>query len=975
MPSRNPLLWLATVIALTLFTVQAVTWWLADWMWFDAAGRSEIFLRLWAARLASGGLVALVLATAVRLSGSLALRNTHNRPVVLHGDATGPVQVWLRDPEALRGAVTSATFAAALVGGLLGADQWEEWVAWWYRIPFPEHDPVLGLGIGFYVHVLPLLETVRFLGMFVVLAALAVAGGVYVTRGAIGVLLVEDEAGRSGPKLHASEVVRRHMASLAAAFVALVAIGYHLQRFHLMYAPGQLFDGPGYTAVNAVLPLLLAQAISTALAVILVFQGIASDRGGLISWAVLLVVPINLASGAIPWMVQRFQVEPNELERERVFLQEHIRETRRAWGLDRVQERALSGNATLSWEDIEANGPTLRNVRLWDHEPLLATFRELQEIRTYYQFASVDNDRYLVDGELRQTMLSPRELLPDRLDEDARTWVNERLVYTHGYGMALGPVNEVSSEGLPLLWVQDLPPSVQHPDPLRIDQAAIYYGERMPDGVFVNTRAKEFDHPTADGQAYATYEGLGGVQVGSFIRRLILAGRMRELDVLLADDLAPGSRVLLYRNIAQRVASLAPFLHIDPDPYMVIVDGRLVWLVDAYTTSAHYPYAAHRNLRVHPDTVSFPTTPDKPPVESVNYVRNSVKATVDAYDGTVHLYALDEADPVLATWRAAFPGLIEDDSAMPPGIRAHLRVPTELFSKQAELFSAYHMTDSGQFYNREDDWAVPTWVERDADDTPQQSQPTQRGRKTDEHRIRMEPYYTVMKLPDEDREEFIVMLPFSPRGKQNLSAWMVARSDGDGYGELRVYRFPKDRMVFGPGQIAHRIAQDDQISAMLTLWSKGTSKVEQGTLLVIPVEESLLYVQPLYLRSAAEAIPELKRVIVAYKRRITMAPTLEGAVRKLFEQSTPTERDPTQQIDDAPRMEQDEFATDATQPMPTGDWRALAGRAARDYADAQRASQEGRWADYGEALRRLGRTLDALQVAEGVPEQAPPPPP
>jgi uncharacterized membrane protein (UPF0182 family) len=934
MNTRSPLLWLAMVLAALFFGGQTLAFLVTDWLWFDAIGHGDVFVRVLGAQAACGLAVGLLFGLSVFVSGRRALAHTRNRPVVLSQEMRGtPVAVWLQQPTTLDDAIRAAGMAAFVLGALIGAGNWQVVVSWWHAVPFGYTDPILGNDASTYVFTLPFLRMLRALGLFAVVAAFGTAVFVYVTRGAFTVIVPAQEG--ESPSLKADPGPRRHLASLVTAWVLLVAVGYHLQRYLVMSDLQGRFDGPGYTDVTTVLPLLGIQALATAVAGFLLFQAIDQARSGWAVWAVFVVMGSSLASSVVPGAVQRFLVEPNELERERVYLAEHVHATRRAWGLDDVEERTLTGDAQLSLDDVDANEATLKNVRLWDHKPLLQTFRQLQEIRTYYRFGSVDNDRYVIDGELRQTMLSPRELVPDQLDPQARTWVNETLVYTHGYGVALGPVNEVTPEGLPLLWVKDLPPAVSHEDPLGIDNAALYYGEFMPDGVFVRTNAQEFDHPTADGNAYATYDGAGGLPVANLFRRAMLALRMGSWEILLSDDLTDASRALLYRGVTNRVAQVAPFLAVDTDPYLVIADGRLVWIVEGYTTTNDYPYAEHRDFSTRRRS-------------QVNYVRNSVKATVDAYDGTTILYAMDAEDPLLQAWSAAFPSLLQPADAMPQAIRDHIRVPMQLFGHLTELFAIYHMTDSQDFYNREDAWEIPTWADAGS-------------------KVRMEPYYTVMKLPGEDSEEFIVMLPFVPREKQNLAAWMVARTDGDAYGSMRVYRFPKDRLVYGPGQIAQRITQDAEISQRLTLWGQQKSEVQLGTLLVIPIEESLLYVQPLYLQAGGDPIPELKRVIVAYENQITMAPTLDEAVRELFGGAAP-------EVAEVVPAAMERLPGLPDMPMP-GDWQGLSQRAASQYDAALEASRTGQWTAFGQALDALGLTLGELRDLAGpdpVEEPAPP---
>ncbi len=686
-----------------------------------------------------------------------------------------------------------------------------------------------------------------------------------------------------------------------------MALGVALSRFELLYAQRGLIAGPGYTETHATLPLLTLQAVLIAVAAGAAWRAVEKLSAGWAAIGALLMATGWALVAGYPAVVQRFSVEPNELTREAPHINDHIEATRFAFQLDGIAELPISGDSALTQADLDRNLATLNNVRLWDHEPLLATFAQVQEIRTYYEFVDVDNDRYVIDGELRQIMLSPRELPASSLPTEAKTWVNERMTYTHGYGMALGPVNEVTDQGLPVLFIQDLPPKITKPE-LAITRPEIYFGEAMRTEVFVKTKNPEFDHPKGDENVFTTYEGTGGVQL-SGLGRLIFAMRFGSTELLFSNDITGESRVLLYRNILERVARVAPFLKIDNDPYLMIAEGRLVWMVDGYTTTSRFPYS--RSIK------GFG-----------NYIRNSVKITVDAYDGNIVFYRTDAPDPIADAWGAALPGLFVPMSEMPPAIRAHVRYPETLFDTQAELYATYHMNDHQVFYNREDQWEVP-----------------------DVSGHRMEPYYTVMTLPGEDKEEFILMLPFNPSGKPNLAAWLVARSDGDAYGEMRVYKFPKEKMVYGPDMVVARINQTDTISEKMSLWNQQGSAVDLGTLLVIPVEESLLYVQPLYLKASSQsgAIPELKRVIVAYNNDIAMAPTLEEGLAQIF--GAPAAAIPTPQPDDpdAPR--------EPREPAPPATGDALE-QARTHWSRAEAAAAAGDWVTWGEAIQALGEAIE-----------------
>jgi uncharacterized membrane protein (UPF0182 family) len=628
-----------------------------------------------------------------------------------------------------------------------------------------------------------------------------------------------------------------------------------------------------------------------------------------------LYVAVAIGGEAYGTVLQRFVVTPNEQARETPYIEHNVSATRTAFGLDAVEEREISGDALLTSTDIGNNGETLENVRLWDHQPLLETFGQIQEIRTYYDFTSVDNDRYRIDGRLRQVMLSARELNAASLPN--RTWVNERLTFTHGYGLTLGPVNQVTREGLPVLFIRDLPP--QTIPELPVEEPSLYFSELASDYVIVRTATREFHYPRGDDNVFTQYEGQGGLPIGSLFRKVLFALRFGAYQMVLSNEIGPDSRILFNRNIRERAQTLAPFLSFDQDPYLVIVDGRLYWIYDAYTITNRYPYS----------TPAAGT--------GVNYIRNSVKFVIDAYHGTTTAYLADAADPIAATYARMFPDFFKPLADMPSALREHVRYPEDIFAIQASVYRTYHMTQPAVFYNREDQWEIPT-----IDDTSDTGA--------------MQPYYTIMRLPGEREAEFIQMLPFTPRGRDNLAAWLVARSDGEHYGRLRVFEFPKQKLVFGPRQVVARISQDQTIAPQITLWNQQGSQVIWGTLMVIPIEESLIYVRPLYLRASGGRIPELTRVIVAYNNQIVMEPTLEQGLARLFGGGPTAAAPDTEQVRSAPPTAAPSGPSEAAPPAAT----ALAAEARGHFDRAVAAQRAGDWATYGEELRRLGEVLDRM---------------
>jgi uncharacterized membrane protein (UPF0182 family) len=802
-----------------------------------------------------------------------------------------------------------AAVAAVLVASV-ASGQWMTLLNWWHQTPFGKNDPLLGHDAALYVFTLPALEFVR--GLLIVMVVLAALGSaaIYFAAGQVALtpfgLRIENRA-------------RRHLCWLAAALFLVLALGAWLSRLNEIVAPSGIIQGASYADAYARMPAALA-LVGASLAAAALAAVSATGRANRPVILGAALYGVTLLGGEIyAGMLQRFAVTPNEQVRETRFMEYNIAATREAFALDRVEERELPGEAALSRDDTERNRETLDNVRLWDHQPLLDTFGQLQVFRPYYDFVSVDNDRYEINGRSRQVMLSVRELNSEALQN--RTWINEHLVFTHGHGLTLGPVNEVTRpEGFPVLFVRDLPP-VTTVD-LHITQPSVYYGELANDYVIVRTRAQEFDYPKGEDNVYSQYSGTGGVPLGTFFHKLLFAARFRSYQILLSDDITSESRLMFDRQIRRRVSKIAPFLQLDSDPYPVVSDGRIYWIQDAYTVTDRYPYATS--------------------AAGVNYIRNSVKVTIDAYQGTVAFYFAEPSDPIAQTLAKIFPGLLKPMAEMPEDLRRHVRYPEGIFQIQAAVYSTYHMTNPVVFYNKEDQWEAP------AVDSSGESR-------------RMEPYYTMMKLPGEQSAEFIQMLPFTPRRRDNLASWMVARSDGEHYGKLQVFQFPKQTLVFGPQQVVARINQDQVISPQIALWSQRGSEVIQGTLMVIPIEESLIYVRPLYLRAQAGRIPELTRVIVAYQNRIVMEPTLDLAIARLFGQTdraagsakttTAATAAPAAPVPGAP-------------PPPGFDaasWERIANEARDTYQRALEAQRAGDWAKYGEEIKRLGELLERMR--------------
>jgi hypothetical protein len=890
-----------------------------DLRWYGELGHSELFLTPLATRLVIG--VATGLAVGAALLLNLRLARSRSR---------GLAPLYLYDPDGSPRFNLSETsvrlalpvcVALAIATGLYYEQHWGTWLQFLHASEFGLRDPIFGRDVGFYVFKLPFYEAASALALWLLGSSLALSAGLYALRGAL--IVTEHQTRVHRP-------ARMHLSVLLALLLVTLALHAYLGMFDILQSKlGPMMTGASYSDVNAKLPALRIKIGVAAVAALLVLASSTREDFNLAILAAVLYIGAQIGVQAYPSFVHRFSVRPNQLEREAPYLKYNIDATRAAYGLDAVAERELSARGTLTAEDIARNGDTVENIRLWDHQPLLETFAQIQEIRTYYDFAAVDNDRYRINGRLRQVMLSARELTTDSDSLPNPTWINKRLEFTHGYGLTLGPVNETTQEGLPVLFVQDIPP-VSHVPDLRVTRPGIYFGELSSDYVFVRTRNREFDYPAGQGNVETDYEGKGGIRFDSPLVRLALALQLTSFEVLLSDDIDSDSRALLHRNIKERLRRIAPFLKLDADPYLVVRDdGTLVWIYDAYTTSRRYPYSEPDRKHGH------------------NYIRNSVKAVIDAYDGTVVLYAADERDPLLRTWRRVFPHSFTPLHKMPADIRSHLRYPELIFDTQTEMFATYHMRSAELLYNSEDQWEVPAIV-------------TPAGKE------KMKPYYTVMKLPGERHAEFILMLPFTPKRKDNLAAWMVARSDGDRLGELIVYRFPKDRLVFGPQQVVTRINQDADIARQISLWNQRGSAVF-GTLLVIPIEESLIYVRPLYLRSEGGKIPELKRVIVAYEKQIAMKPSLREAVEAVF-----GARREASAAADASAVAADAIQAGAARADTAAEAgnapAALAAQALQHFERAIAAQRSGDWAGYGAELQAVERVLrDMAPAQDGAP--------
>ncbi|MDA0351228.1 MAG: UPF0182 family protein [Chloroflexi bacterium] len=900
--STVPLRWIGVAAAVLVgFIVLSVLKSIyVDVLWFDSVGYQSVFRRVLVARISlffvGAAITVAVIGANIFLARRLAPR--------------GPEESFIEEVDvvALRRIVAvvliAGTIFLGVIFGSVAGGSWETVLSWLNGVEFGREDPQFGRDISFYMFSLPAYQLIQgwFLGLLIV-STLA-AGAVY----ALSLSL-------QGFELNVTRGMRIHLSVLLGIILLLIALSTYLSIFDLVLSPGGIVDGATYTDINARLPvryILIAIALFAGLATI-ANAFLSQDSYRLPLFAFGLWAVTGLLGGVLyPNFVQSFQVEPNEREREEQYIARNIDATRFAYGLAEIVETQFPAEQSVTREALAANPQTIDNIRILDPRPLRDTFNQVQAIRQFYLFNDVDVDRYVLDGQVRQVMLSPRELDISRAQE--RNWTRERLQLTHGFGAVVAPVNEVLEEGLPDFITRDIPPVSEQLE-LSIEGSRIYFGEITNEYVILNSNEPEFDYPLGEGNAETFYEPKRGIELSSFARRFALAWELGDTNLMISGQINSDSRLLIHRSIQNRIDKVAPFLVLDQDPYMVILDGRIIWIQSAYTVSDRFPYSQQSR-------------------GSVNYIRDSVKIVVDAVTGDMTFYLQDSDDPVAATWAKIFPDLFAPDAEMPQAIRDHLRYPLDMFSLQAELYLRYHITNPDVFFIGEDVWNIPTERFR------QQEQP-------------VEPYYVLMTLPSaepdvEEQLEFVLIMPFTPRNRQNTVAWLAGRSDGDEYGSLRAYRFPTDDLVFGPAQIEARIDQNPGISQQITLWDQAGSEVIRGNLLMIPIGQSFLFVEPIYLQAENSRLPELVRVVVANGNAIAMEPTFERALEVVLGRAASS-------LPGAGDLGGGVITTDATPTAvpgsgtPSGSLSELL-RDARDAADAAEAD-----------LNRLRALLDAIE--------------
>jgi len=815
-------------------------------------------------------------------------------------------------------AVKTAVFVAIIISIVVGfrfRNSWMTVLQYMNQVNFSIVDPLFGKDIAFYVFSMPLLLTLFsfFLAAvvitFIALLIMYFISGHISAKGITGMGKMDDLQQFDMPQFGVDNKAKQHLAVLGLLFFLVLGFRYYLGRYMVLFSSRGIIFGAGYTDVHVDLPVLSFLAFVCVLIGIFIFLWpmVLKKKNILVGLFVVFIGVAFIGQVVIPGIIQSLIVSPNEVKLETPYIENNLEFTRKAYGLDKIEELDFDPQTNLTKKVLDRNQQTMKNIRLWDEGPLKQTYKQLQEMRLYYEFMEGDIDRYHLNGDYVQVMLSPRELSQPQLPSNAKTWVNLHLVYTHGYGLALSPVRVFTKEGLPDFYIKDIPPKSDHPE-FKIDQPEIYYGEEANDFIITNTGLEEFDYPKGDKNIYTKYQGNGGIYVDGFFRKLLMALRFSDIKILLSQYLTLGSKIHFNREVRQRITTIAPFLFYDSDPYMVIAEGRLFWIVDAYTISDKYPYS-------------------DPIDRKVNYIRNSVKVVVDAYNGDVHYFIIDHDDPIIKTYERIFPKLFRDFQDMPSSLKKHIRYPYDLFVIQVKQYEDYHMKDPVVFYNKEDKWDTPKEIYGQG------------------QQIRMRPYYIIMKLPHEAEEEFILLTPFTPHKKDNMIAWLAARSDKE-YGKLLLYKFPKERLIYGPMQIEARIDQHSEISQQLTLWAQKGSNVIRGNLIVIPIDDSLLYVEPLYIIAERGELPELKRVIMSYESKIVMEKDISTALEKLFGK--------------APIVEEPGKETEGII-QGTIDISELADNALIYYESIEASMRDGDWSGIGSNLDKLKEVVEEIK--------------
>jgi uncharacterized membrane protein (UPF0182 family) len=911
-------------IAYALGSLFSRIW--TNYLWYQEVGYTNVFWTPILARLCVGVFFAVIFFGL--FYGSLRLaRKLSPRLLPVSESEENNVFEWATKRRWPGRLMLAFSIVLAIVIGVIYSARWEEILLFLNRVDFGYTDPLFGKDASFFVFTLPVWSMlVNFVGVMLLFTFIGTAFTYVADRA----LVLNDKN-----KIRLAPHVKAHLSAILALAMIAKAGDYMIQRWELDYSTRGVTFGASYTDVHASLPVLQFLAIVSLIAAAFFLVNIRYRGWRLPALAIaVMFLTWAFAGKAYPAIVQQYRVSPNEITAESEYITNNIEATRWAFGLDGIERVSLEANTDLTAADVIANSGTIDNIRLWEPRPALSTYSQIQEIRLYYSFNDVDVDRYVIDGKYRQVLTSARELDQSQLQEQSQTWTNKHFTYTHGYGFVMSPVNEAGGGGLPVLFVSNIPPTTT--TDLKITRPEIYYGELGNEFVVVKTTNPEFDYPKGDANVFTSYAGEGGVSIGSKIRRAAFAFRFNSLKLLVSKAPTNESRIMYRRTIGERVRALAPFLAYDKDPYLVVRDdGSLVWMWDAYTKTERFPYS-------------------QPQANGVNYLRNSIKVVIDAYNGDVTFYQMDAEDAVANTWGKIYDGLFAPGDQMPDDLRKHMRYPEDMFSIQAGVLSTYHMSDAQLFYNKEDVWEIPTEI-------------------YGKEEIPVVPYYEVLALPGETEPEFALLQPFAPLSKKNMAALLVARQDGDNYGKLMTIDFPKDKLVYGPAQVEARISNDPVISSQLTLWAQAGSEVIRGNLLVVPMKQSVMYFEPVYLQAAQSPIPELTRVIAVYGDSVVMEPTLSDALTKIFRE--PIGTGTTTTVGGTTTTTAPSGTTTTTVPSETtttttisggttttlpGDLASLIALADQHYRAAIEAQKRGDWAEYGSQLEELGRVLEAL---------------
>jgi uncharacterized membrane protein (UPF0182 family) len=869
-----------------------------DWLWFDSLGYLSVFKTILFSKIGLGAATFIIFLITLLLNFLVLKKN---------------LQAQIQKMYLL------AILVISLIAGFMSSSHWFTVLRYLNYTSFGFVDPVFKNDISFYIFILPFYNLILSALLFLLILLLVMTALAYLLSTKPKKIAKPEPTTPSTPfgfqpnfqqiKVEVPKQGRTHLAIFGGFLLIIFAALFYLKRYSILFSPRGAVFGAGFADVNVFLPLYTILALITIVVAFITFAYAYLQNIKLLIGGIAVVLFVYFAGNFAAGITQSLYVQPNEFNLEEPYIKQNIKHTLFAYDLNNVNTKDFPITYDLDMDDINNNHITIENVRLWDWRPLLTTNKQIQLFRTYYDFLDVDVDRYNVDDKLRQLMVSAREIDQNQLDAKAKTWVNEKLVYTHGYGAVVSPVNIVTKEGLPELFVKDLPPESKY-ETLEITEPRIYFGEQADDFIVVNTKAKEFDYPLGNENVFNSYDGKDGVELSNILKKAVFSMKVNSLNLFVSSAVTGQSKVLIKRNILERASALAPFLQYDSDPYVVINNGKIFWIIDAYTVTDKFPYSEK--------------------VFGFNYIRNSVKVVIDAYNGNIDFYVIDKEDPLIKNYAAIFPSFFKDFDEMDSGLKEHIRYPEDLMRVQIRIYGTYHMKDPQVFYNKEDVWRAPNEI-------------------YSSNEIELRPYYIVLKLPDADKEGFYLINPLIPRGKENMIAWFVAHSDPEEYGKLEVFRLSKQELTYGPMQIEARIDQDTDISQLLTLWDQQGSEVIRGNLVVIPIEQSFLYIEPVYLKaSAGGALPQLKRVIVAYDDRVTMQETLEEALNEIFggklKQLKKEISDIKETSGQVPASLEEKFS-----------------KASQIYDQAQQALLQGDLVTYAENMEELGRILNQVE--------------